>query len=70
MARRIVRNRAQCNVCKDIVESLHRHDYRTCTCRSIAVDGGTDYIRRVGAVRDITELTEYEEYDEPERDDE
>lgn len=44
----IVRNSAQCKACGSHIESTHRHHYVSCTCGSIAVDGGYDYIRRVG----------------------
>ncbi len=36
----IMRNRAKCKLCGDIIESLHRHDYVRCSCDEIAVDGG------------------------------
>jgi hypothetical protein len=29
---------------------MHRHDFVTCTCGSISVDGGQEYLRRVGAI--------------------
>lgn len=41
------RNRCRCLTCNEIVESLHRHDYRQCSCGNVAVDGGTDYERVV-----------------------
>ncbi len=40
-----MRNRAQCAKCDTIVESKHRHDFVTCSCGSIFVDGGDDYHR-------------------------
>lgn len=43
---RIVKNAAKCLKCGDIIESIHRHDYVTCSCGNISVDGGTDYLRR------------------------
>ena len=43
-----IQNAAVCAKCGDEVWSAHRHDYRACTCGAIAVDGGLDYIRRVG----------------------
>ncbi len=62
---KIIINKAQCNRCKDIIESTHHHDFVTCKCwngrRGIAVDGGKDYIRRLGALEDIKELSEYDE---------
>lgn len=39
----IRKNKAQCNKCKDIIESKHRHDFVWCKCKSIFVDGGNDY---------------------------
>jgi hypothetical protein len=42
---KILRNRARCKLCNDIIESLHRHDYQTCSCGEIMVDGGRDYLR-------------------------
>ena len=32
--------------CGDIIESVHRHDFVECSCGSIFVDGGHDYLRR------------------------
>lgn len=40
------RNRARCLLCRDVIESLHRHDFRWCKCGAIFVDGGKDYRRR------------------------
>jgi hypothetical protein len=31
-----------------MIISKHRHDFVTCTCGAISVDGGQDYLRRVG----------------------
>lgn len=42
----IKKNAAKCLACEDVIESTHRWDYVTCTCRKIAVDGGKDYLRR------------------------
>lgn len=62
---RIIRNRAMCKVCGDIIESKNRHDWQTCSCGSIFVDGGHEYLRR-GAkhMEDLEELSEYEEDEE------
>lgn len=37
---RYMRNRAKCKLCHDIIESFHQHDYVTCKCGEISVDGG------------------------------
>lgn len=58
----ITRNRCQCNVCKDTIESTHRHDWVQCRCGRIFTDGGKDYIRRgCQDPSDIIDLTEYKE---------
>ena len=55
----IVRNAAKCKVCKDIIESKHVHDFKSCKCGAIFVDGGLDYIKRGGSPADMIDLTEY-----------
>lgn len=41
------RNAARCDRCGTTIESVHRHDFRTCKCGDVSVDGGLDYARRV-----------------------
>lgn len=41
-------NAIVCLSCGDYVRSRNRHDFRYCTCGSIAVDGGSFYQRIVG----------------------
>ena len=57
---KILVNKIQCNKCKDIIESKHVHDFKWCSCKSIAIDGGLEYLRRVGNLEDIIELSEFE----------
>jgi hypothetical protein len=33
-------------LCGDEIESKYRHDYVSCKCGGISVDGGKDYLRR------------------------
>lgn len=40
-----MRNRAKCKLCNNIIESLTIHDYITCTCGEISIDGGNTYRR-------------------------
>lgn len=51
----IIQNAVICNVCDEFIFSAHRHDFRECKCGNIAVDGGQDYLRRVG--KGITDRT-------------
>ena len=34
-----------CPKCGDRIFSRARHDYRTCTCKETAIDGGFDYVK-------------------------
>lgn len=60
MENKIIINKAQCKKCKDIIESKDTNDLKRCTCGSIAVDGGLEYIKRIGNPDDVIELSEYE----------
>lgn len=44
----IIQNAVICNKCDDFIFSKTRHDFVTCKCGAISVDGGQDYLRRVG----------------------
>ena len=46
----IIQNAVTCLGCGDFIVSKHRHDFVTCTCGSISVDGGQAYLRRVGSL--------------------
>ena len=34
-----------CFKCLDVIQSMFRHDFKWCSCKSIAVDGGGDYLK-------------------------
>lgn len=54
----ILNNRAKCNKCGDIIYSSHRHDFNSCSCGEVSVDGGMDYIRRTyNPDADVTEMS-------------
>ena len=58
----IVSNKAQCNECGDIIESKNRHDFVTCSCKSLSVDGGKSYRKRCfKSFSNWTELSEFYE---------
>ena len=46
----IIQNAVTCLGCGDFIVSKHLHDFVTCTCSSISVDGGQAYLRRVGSM--------------------
>ena len=61
---KIKTNRVKCLKCGDIIESKHRHDFVFCSCGSVAVDGGTAYLKRSGSIPlDYEELSEFEQDD-------
>lgn len=43
---KIIKNCIKCNYCGDIITSESVHDYRTCKCGKVSVDGGHQYLRR------------------------
>lgn len=57
--KKILVNKAQCKKCKDIIESKDTNDFKRCSCGSIAVDGGLEYIKRIGNLDDIVELSQF-----------
>lgn len=52
----VMSNQAKCNGCGDIIFSSHVHDYVTCSCGRISVDGGNDYLRRSGDLSFFEEM--------------
>lgn len=42
----IYTNAARCLLCGDFIRSKNRHDFNTCSCGNISVDGGSHYVRR------------------------
>lgn len=60
---RIIYNSAKCLKCGDVLVSRYRHHFVTCTCKSISVDGGNEYARRVfgigASIDNYQDLTVY-----------
>lgn len=42
---KIVKNQAKCLKCNTTIESRSVHDFRSCKCGNIFVDGGKEYLR-------------------------
>lgn len=62
--KKILVNQIRCKKCGDIIESKSVHDFNFCRCESVAVDGGHDYLRRVGELNAWEELSVCEMIDE------
>ena len=53
-------NRAKCKKCGDIITSNNRHDFKSCKCGEISIDGGSWYLKRTaGDLNNIIEMSEY-----------
>lgn len=52
---KLIQNAIECHTCGVIIVSTHRHDFVQCLCGN-AVDGGLDYIRRIGDLENMTDL--------------
>ena len=53
----IIENTVACMSCGDKIFSRHRHDFVTCTCGAVSVDGGQEYLRRVGDFTNAMDLS-------------
>ena len=60
----IIHNRIRCKKCGEVIESFTVHDFKWCSCGSVAVDGGKDYLRRCGNREDYEDLSEIRRTDE------
>lgn len=53
----ILQNQVRCLKCGDEPYSANRHDFKSCKCGAISVDGGLDYLRRVGDIHGYEDLS-------------
>ena len=58
---RIILNKVKCINCGEIIESKTINDFKRCMCGKIAIDGGKEYLKRIGNDEDYIELSEIEE---------
>lgn len=56
----IVANKIKCVYCGDIIESKTTNDFKRCSCGTVAIDGGHEFLKRIGAEEDYIELSEVE----------
>ena len=54
---KIISNKIKCKKYGDIIESKSTNDYKRCSCGAVAVDGGKDYLKRIGNEEDYDELS-------------
>ena len=51
-------NAVRCLKCNEVIRSKNRHDYRSCKCGSISVDGGSMYLKRSGNIDASEDLSQ------------
>lgn len=39
-------NKIKCKHCGDTIESTYVWDYKQCSCKTVSVDGGKEYLKR------------------------
>lgn len=63
---KIIKNAARCVHCGDVIESTHVHDFKWCSCNTIAVDGGHYYLKRTfkNSPADFEDLSVVEEVED------
>jgi len=54
----IISNKIKCKKCGDIIESKSTNNYKKCSCGTVAVDGGKDYLKRIGNEEDYEDISE------------
>lgn len=64
--RKIIENKIRCKYCGDVIESKSGHDFRWCSCHTVFVDGGHNYLRRgfKNSPDDFEDLSITEEVDD------
>ena len=55
-------NAVVCKLCGDLIRSRSVHEFRTCRCKCVSVDGGEEYKNRCGAMSMMYEITTDEQY--------
>lgn len=53
---KILLNQAKCLICGEVLTSEYTHDFKTCQCGNLSVDGGKTYIKR--CFKDYSQIEE------------
>lgn len=59
----ILKNSAICNNCNQEIVSRHKHDYITCSCGQLSIDGGSSYLKRNSNHYVDTSLSSNDDFD-------
>ena len=52
-----------CGDCRQEIVSRHKHDYITCSCGQLSIDGGSSYLKRNGNHYVDTSLSSEDDFD-------
>ena len=58
---KIITNKIKCINCGDILESKSPNEFKRCSCGKVAIDGGHEYLKRIGNDEDYIELSKVSE---------
>jgi len=61
MAKKILTNSITCLVCGEVLFSEFTHDFNYCFCGKVAIDGGKEYLKRVGDKRNFKENSTFDD---------
>lgn len=53
----IISNKIKCKKCGDVIESKSTNDLKRCSCGAVDVDGGKEYLKRLGNGKDYEDLS-------------
>lgn len=53
----IISDKIKCKKCGNIIESKSTNDYKRCSCGTVAIDGGKDYLKRICNEEDYDEMS-------------
>lgn len=59
----ILKNSAMCGDCWQEIVSRHKHDYITCSCGQLSIDGGSSYLKRNSNHYVDTSLSSNDDFD-------
>jgi len=59
MKQYIVTNKITCVACGDTITSTTTHDFKMCICGLVGVDGGKDYLKRIGVIGNYVEMSTF-----------
>lgn len=61
MKSELIYSALRCKLCNDVIESIHQHDFKICSCKAIGLDSGIDtgYRRIIGDRDNIEDLSVY-----------